>query len=127
MAEWSNAAVLKTVDVKASGGSNPSLSAEMQLSAKRWAVFIFPPAELARAWEKWLNVKNRLFCILSVTGTKRACVFASCGASAADVWIWQVAAVLSLRSRKSWEYTVASDFSPALFFRSLPQWLPSDV
>ena len=27
MAEWSIAAVLKTVDVKASGGSNPSLSA----------------------------------------------------------------------------------------------------
>ena len=28
MAERSNAAVLKTVEVKASGGSNPSLSAE---------------------------------------------------------------------------------------------------
>ncbi len=42
MAEWSNAAVLKTVDVRASGGSNPSLSAAMQLSARRWAVFIFP-------------------------------------------------------------------------------------
>ncbi len=28
MAEWSIAAVLKTVDVKASGGSNPSLSAK---------------------------------------------------------------------------------------------------
>ena len=27
LAEWSIAAVLKTVDVKASGGSNPSLSA----------------------------------------------------------------------------------------------------
>lgn len=27
MAEWSNAAVLKTVEVNASGGSNPSLSA----------------------------------------------------------------------------------------------------
>ena len=27
MAEWSNAAVLKTVEVRASGGSNPSLSA----------------------------------------------------------------------------------------------------
>jgi len=30
MAEWSIAAVLKTVDVKASGGSNPSLSAEFR-------------------------------------------------------------------------------------------------
>ena len=28
MAEWSIAAVLKTVEVRASGGSNPSLSAE---------------------------------------------------------------------------------------------------
>ena len=28
MAEWSIAAVLKTVEVQASGGSNPSLSAE---------------------------------------------------------------------------------------------------
>ena len=27
MAEWSNAAVLKTVEVQASGGSNPSFSA----------------------------------------------------------------------------------------------------
>ena len=31
MAEWSNAAVLKTVEVKASGGSNPSLSANRNL------------------------------------------------------------------------------------------------
>ena len=29
MAEWSNAAVLKTVVVQATGGSNPSLSASM--------------------------------------------------------------------------------------------------
>ena len=29
MAEWSIAAVLKTVEVKASGGSNPSLSAKI--------------------------------------------------------------------------------------------------
>ena len=28
LAEWSNAAVLKTVDLNGSGGSNPSLSAE---------------------------------------------------------------------------------------------------
>ena len=30
MAEWSNAAVLKTVDLHGSGGSNPSLSAKVQ-------------------------------------------------------------------------------------------------
>ena len=28
LAEWSNAAVLKTVDLNGSGGSNPSLSAK---------------------------------------------------------------------------------------------------
>ena len=33
MAEWSNAAVLKTVDLKGSGGSNPSLSAKTRLTA----------------------------------------------------------------------------------------------
>ena len=31
MAEWSNAAVLKTVDLHGSGGSNPSLSAKRAL------------------------------------------------------------------------------------------------
>lgn len=30
MAEWSNAAVLKTVDLNGSGGSNPSLSAKVR-------------------------------------------------------------------------------------------------
>lgn len=30
MAEWSNAAVLKTVDLNGSGGSNPSLSAKIE-------------------------------------------------------------------------------------------------
>ncbi len=42
MAEWSNAAVLKTVDLNGSGGSNPSLSAnKLKLSAKRWAFFSY--------------------------------------------------------------------------------------
>ncbi len=31
MAEWSNAAVLKTVELRGSGGSNPSLSANREL------------------------------------------------------------------------------------------------
>ena len=35
MAEWSNAAVLKTVDLHGSGGSNPSLSAEHESSNKK--------------------------------------------------------------------------------------------
>ena len=33
MAEWSNAAVLKTVDLHGSGGSNPSLSAKKKKEA----------------------------------------------------------------------------------------------
>ena len=31
MAEWSNAAVLKTVVLKGTGGSNPSLSAKIKI------------------------------------------------------------------------------------------------
>ena len=47
MAEWSIAAVLKTVDPHGSGGSNPSLSAEKQNIVKisnleiRFAGFLF--------------------------------------------------------------------------------------
>ena len=36
MAEWSIAAVLKTVELRGSGGSNPSLSAE--LTGQKWSV-----------------------------------------------------------------------------------------
>ena len=35
LAEWSNAAVLKTVDLNGSGGSNPSLSARMKVQTKK--------------------------------------------------------------------------------------------
>ncbi|MFM2386930.1 MAG: hypothetical protein RL660_1687 [Bacteroidota bacterium] len=34
MAEWSNAAVLKTVDLHGSGGSNPSSSAKLERERK---------------------------------------------------------------------------------------------
>ena len=47
MAEWSNAAVLKTVDLNGSGGSNPSLSAE-----KRRNKLIIN--ELRRFFIEWL-------------------------------------------------------------------------
>lgn len=48
MAEWSMAAVLKTVDPQGSGGSNPSSSANnSKLSAKRWAFFVQGRQELA--------------------------------------------------------------------------------
>ena len=41
MAEWSNAAVLKTVEGHTSGGSNPSFSAKGNSQRKLW-VFCFP-------------------------------------------------------------------------------------
>jgi hypothetical protein len=41
MAERSNAAVLKTVEVKASGGSNPSLSAENPLKQRQRGFLLF--------------------------------------------------------------------------------------
>ena len=41
MAEWSNAAVLKTVDLNGSGGSNPSLSAEKWLTDICKPLFLF--------------------------------------------------------------------------------------
>ena len=47
MAEWSNAAVLKTVDLNGSGGSNPSLSAK-----KRRNKLIIN--ELRRFFIEWL-------------------------------------------------------------------------
>jgi hypothetical protein len=43
VAEWSNAAVLKTVELKGSGGSNPSLSATT-LSQNRSEHGVSPPA-----------------------------------------------------------------------------------
>ena len=41
MAEWSNAAVLKTVDLNGSGGSNPSLSAGKWLAGICKPLFLF--------------------------------------------------------------------------------------
>ncbi len=41
MAEWSIAAVLKTVDLRGSGGSNPSLSATKNKKAAHCAAFLF--------------------------------------------------------------------------------------
>ena len=45
LAEWSIAAVLKTVEVRASGGSNPSLSAPKQLVAQQQAAFFIASSE----------------------------------------------------------------------------------
>ena len=42
MAEWSNAAVLKTVEGHTSGGSNPSLSARVKPNTACWAFSLRP-------------------------------------------------------------------------------------
>ena len=39
MAEWSIAAVLKTVELRGSGGSNPSLSAQSPVNRKIYGTF----------------------------------------------------------------------------------------
>ena len=41
MAEWSIAAVLKTVELRGSGGSNPSLSAKKRKEFREGAPFLF--------------------------------------------------------------------------------------
>ncbi len=47
MAEWSNAAVLKTVVPRGTGGSNPSLSAEKELTM--WVPFFYASLRIERA------------------------------------------------------------------------------
>ena len=58
MAEWSNAAVLKTVDLRGSGGSNPSLSATK--SSDFTALFFVAEREgfvqLVAPWQTCLRV-----------------------------------------------------------------------
>ena len=53
MAEWSNAAVLKTVEGHTSGGSNPSLSAES-------------PRQRATKFRQTVQIERfgRFFCVL---------------------------------------------------------------
>ena len=53
MAEWSNAAVLKTVDLRGSGGSNPSLSAKKNRTPEKGVLFLFEKdrAFSAPGWE----------------------------------------------------------------------------
>ena len=43
MAEWSNAAVLKTVEGNTSGGSNPSLSAPRSCADAQLYIFFIVP------------------------------------------------------------------------------------
>jgi hypothetical protein len=48
MAEWSNAAVLKTVEGHTSGGSNPSLSANAKQNSPVWGFFYLSETAHAR-------------------------------------------------------------------------------
>ena len=50
MAEWSNAAVLKTVDLNGSGGSNPSLSAEKGVTDICSAFFNVSSPKVPQKW-----------------------------------------------------------------------------
>ena len=68
LAEWSNAAVLKTVDLNGSGGSNPSLSAEKETDKKSkefsknfFAFFFFFKDFFQKNQEKKLPKKQKLF------------------------------------------------------------------
>ena len=60
MAEWSNAAVLKTVDLNGSGGSNPSLSAEKGVTDICSAFFNFSSPKVPQ--------KSLFFRYLEVSG-----------------------------------------------------------
>ena len=46
MAEWSNAAVLKTVEGHTSGGSNPSSSAQNNSLIQLWVIFFYQKINL---------------------------------------------------------------------------------
>ena len=56
MAEWSIAAVLKTVEVRASGGSNPSLSADKGVNQQ---VIRFTPFSTPK---KFLGISCIVYC-----------------------------------------------------------------
>ena len=68
MAEWSNAAVLKTVDLNGSGGSNPSLSAnKLKLSALRWAsICLAPPRRVGDEGCDAPSAANPVFILLGL-------------------------------------------------------------
>ena len=58
MAEWSNAAVLKTVDLNGSGGSNPSLSAKKWLTDICRPLFVYGPRALLLEKCAWYPQKR---------------------------------------------------------------------
>ncbi len=85
MAERSNAAVLKTVEVKASGGSNPSLSANFNKSLikmfetyplqsaeklKRLQVVEFEGVFCSKYFHKFTASLNKILTTKQLTGSK---------------------------------------------------------
>ena len=62
MAEWSNAPVLKTDELRGSGGSNPSLSAKSKRSkemSKNFDIFLFFSATHANLFVGRSNEKQK--------------------------------------------------------------------
>ncbi len=58
MAEWSNAAVLKTVDCNRSGGSNPSFSAGKSQIVRCWGFFILYITPFVRILKIQMPLQN---------------------------------------------------------------------
>ena len=81
LAEWSNAAVLKTVDLHGSGGSNPSLSAKRKEKSRQVclnAIFCFvlcnaPPQAGRDVGAQRRNPRERGICSVSVSSGLSAC------------------------------------------------------
>jgi hypothetical protein len=63
MAERSNAAVLKTVEAKVSGGSNPSLSASTRRSFSEGGLFLSVGFG-GRSPQHFVPARGQLFCSL---------------------------------------------------------------
>ena len=63
MAEWSIAAVLKTVELRGSGGSNPSLSAENKAKDVEFGIFLYfipPRSKSVRISKSTQQTKTKL-------------------------------------------------------------------
>ena len=58
MAEWSIAAVLKTVELKGSGGSNPSLSAVSVVTNEVTALFFYGYTTLPKSLSPAIRLRS---------------------------------------------------------------------
>ena len=89
VAEWSIAAVLKTVELRGSGGSNPSLSARLRskkVSRNRYLLFFMPCCKLA-CGPRHRKQKDAACCFLRSQACKGPCGEQRGWAlSGADLW-----------------------------------------